>query len=63
MKLHDELKSKLFFQALSLGSEQSLRLSCLNSDEASCSQLGVEHALKDNLCSNTSDEICVYKYK
>lgn len=52
-----------FFQVLILGSELGLRLSCINSDETTCSQLGTERALKKNLCLNTSDEISVYKYK
>lgn len=63
MNVHVKLKSKLFFQALILDSWLGLWLGCINSDKASCSQLGVEYALKENLRSNTSDEISVYKYK
>lgn len=62
INLHVELKSKFFFQDLILGSELGLRLSCINSDEASCSQVKVEHALKENLHSNTSDKFSVYIY-
>jgi len=63
MNLHVELQSKLFFQALILRPKLSLRLGCISSDEANCSQLRAEHALKENLCSNTNDEVPVCEYK